>query len=248
MANSKRGSPIFSDRPRYFTRIRERNDYSATSNHNINKRISVYLWSIILLLISPLEAVANTTVASPSSNSSGVVNNNATMITPGLWPTNRFSQGIQCVGPSRTFSPFVTDSHSWQSPRETVTRQNIYDEDTGEVSYVQETPRFEKENFSLNFGASLQFNIPLGPNTALCHEAVRTNIEAQKLLITQTRLSIELNRLKLCTELARTGATFVGPYAVTCEGIQLDVPPGQVLPHTHTISSTEATPASLGTD
>ena len=90
--------------------------------------------------------MANTTVASPSSNAQGVVNNNATMITPSSMPSFRMSQGIVCSSPSLTITPYVTDAHSFSLPRENVTRQNIYDENTGEILYVQETPRFEKEN------------------------------------------------------------------------------------------------------
>ena len=64
-------------------------------------------------------------------------------------PSFRMSQGIVCASPSLTITPYVTDSHTFSLPRETVTRQNIYDENTGEIKYVQETPRFEKENFNL---------------------------------------------------------------------------------------------------
>ena len=89
------------------------------------------------------------------------------------------SQGIVCASPSLTITPYVTDAWSFNRPIEQVTRQNIYDEDTGEIKYVQETPRFEKDNYNLNYGISAQFNIPLGKSPALCHEATTVNIEAQ---------------------------------------------------------------------
>ena len=76
------------------------------------------------------------------------------MITPSAMPSFKMSQGIVCASPSLTITPYVTDAHSFSLPRETVTRQNIYDENTGEIKYVQETPRFEKENFNLNYGIS----------------------------------------------------------------------------------------------
>ena len=54
-------------------------------------------------------------------------------------PSFKMSQGIVCASPSLTITPYVTDSWSFGRPIEYVTRQNIYDEDTGEVKYVQET-------------------------------------------------------------------------------------------------------------
>ena len=76
-------------------------------------------------------------------------------------PQNRYSQGIVCTSPSLTITPYLTDAWSFNRPIETITRQNIYDEDTGEIKYIQETPRFEKDNYNLNYGISAQFNIPL---------------------------------------------------------------------------------------
>ena len=185
----------------------------------------------------PTKVLANTTVASPSSNAQGVVNNNATMITPSAMPSYKMSQGIVCASPSLTITPYVTDAHSFSLPRETVTRQNIYDENTGEIKYVQETPRFEKENFNLNYGISAQINIPLGKSPALCHEATLVNIEAQKLLIKKTKMEISLFRLEQCAKQAKLGVTFKPntPSAVTCEDIVVTIPPNQVIPHKHKI-------------
>ena len=112
------------------------------NNHKLQKHLC--LWAIILFL-SPARVLANTTVASPSSNAQGVVNNNATMITPSSLPQNRYSQGIVCTSPSLTITPYLTDAWSFNRPIETVTKQPIYDEDTGAIKYIQETPRFEKE-------------------------------------------------------------------------------------------------------
>ena len=179
--------------------------------------------------------MANTTVASPSSNAQGVVNNNATMITPSSMPSFRMSQGIVCASPSLTITPYVTDSWSFGRPIEYVTRQNIYDEDTGEVKYVQETPRFEKDNYNLNYGISAQLNIPLGKSPKLCHEATAVNIEAQKLLIKKTKMEISLYRLEMCAKQAKLGATYKPgtPEAVTCQNIVYNIPPNQVIPHNH---------------
>ena len=150
-------------------------------NNNYNHRNNFCLWAIILFL-SPVKVSANTTVASPNSSAQGVVNNNATMITPSSLPQNRYSQGIVCTSPSLTITPYLTDAWSFNRPTEYVTRQNIYDEDTGEVKYVQETPRFEKDNYNLKLWNIMQFNIPLGNGGELCKKAAKVNIEAQELL------------------------------------------------------------------
>ena len=159
------------------------------------------------------------------------------MILPSATPQFRMSQGIVGSSPSLTITPYLTDAWSFNRPIETVTRQAIYDEDTGEIKYYQETPRFEKDNYNLNYGISMQFSIPLGKAPALCHEATEVNIEAQRLLIKKTKMEISLYRLKLCSEMARLGTTFKPntPSAVTCEDIVVNIPPNQVLPHTHEI-------------
>ena len=160
------------------------------------------------------------------------------MITPSSLPQNRYSQGIVCTSPSLTITPYLTDAWSFNRPIETETVQPIYDEDTGEIKYYSEIPRFEKDNFNLNYGISAQFNIPLGKSPALCHEATQVNIEAQRLLIKKTKMEISLYRLEMCSKMAKTGVTFKPntPSAVTCEDIVVNIPPNQVIPHTHEIA------------
>ena len=210
-------------------------DHNKQNNYNYhNHRNHLCLWTIIFLL-SPVKVLANTTVPSPSSNAQGVVNNNATMITPSSLPQNRYSQGIVCTSPSLTITPYLTDAWSFNRPIETITRQNIYDEDTGEIKYIQETPRFEKDNYNLNYGISMQFNIPLGKGGELCQKAAKVNIEAQELIIAKTKMEMELYRLKICGEQARLGVVFIDKYQVNCDGIKLIAQPNQVLPHTHKI-------------
>ena len=143
MENQKRWRKLFTNRITTGKWNRHNNSYKSNNNNNYNHRNNLCLWTIILFL-SPVRVLANTTVASPSSNAQGVVNNNATMITPSSLPQNRYSQGIVCTSPSLTITPYLTDAWSFNRPIEKITRQNIYDEDTGAIKYVQETPRFEK--------------------------------------------------------------------------------------------------------
>ena len=247
MANSKRGSPILSNRTCNSTRVRERDHgYQAGRNYS-GQRVSVNFWSVIILLIGgQTPVIANTTVASPSSNSSGVVNNNATQIVPNSGSVMRYSQGIQCTTPNISLSPYVVNSHSFARPRETVTRTPIYDEDTGSVKYWSELPRFEKDNYALNWGASLQFTIPIGKGVDLCHQAVKTNIKNQELLYKKTSLEVSLHRLKICAEQIKLGVRFRpgSASAVTCEDIEVIIPPNQVLPHTHKITPVSSSSGS----
>jgi hypothetical protein len=234
LVNIKRWSSLFSTRNTNYSRAGHNNQHNSSNKYKHNNRNYNYLWAVAIILC-PARVLANTTVASPQSQSTGVVNNNATMITPSSMPSYRMSQGIVCASPSLTITPYVTDSWSFDRPMEYVTRQNIYDEETGEVKYVQETPRFEKDNYNLNYGISAQINIPLGKSPALCHKATEVNIEAQKLLIKKTKMEISLYRLEMCAKQAKLGVSFKPntPSAVTCEDIVYNIPPNQVIPHNH---------------
>ena len=213
------------------------NDNKSDYHYNYYNGNSKYLWSVILVIFCPARVLANTTVASPNSSAQGVVNNNATMITPSSLPQNRYSQGIVCTSPSLTITPYLTDAWSFNRPIETVTKQPIYDEDTGEIKYIQETPRFEKDNYNLNYGISAQFNIPLGNGGELCKRAAKVNIEAQELLIKKTKLEMALYRLEVCGKQAQLGVVLTGEHAVTCRDVKLIPLPNQVLPHTHKIET-----------
>ena len=225
-------------RKRHGTRFGHNNNNKQNYNNLNYYRIYKYLWAIAILL-SPVKTLANTTVASPQSQSTGVVNNNATMITPSSHPQFRMSQGIVCSSPTLTITPYMTDAWSFNRPREYVTRTPIYDENTGEILYYSEIPRFEKDNYNLNYGISAQISIPLGKAPSLCLEATEVNIENQRLLTQKLKMEMELYRLKICGEQVRSGVQFVGKYAITCEGIQVSIPPNQVVPHTHKIELKE---------
>jgi hypothetical protein len=234
MANKKCWAELFSGGVTARGWFSKRNHNKSNNNNNYNHRNNLCLWAIILLF-SPAKVFANTTVASPNSTAQGVVNNNATMITPSSLPQNRYSQGIVCTSPSLTITPYLTDAWSFNRPTEQYTYQDIYDENTGAVKYTTKTPRFEKDNYNLNYGISMQFNIPLGKGGELCQKAARVNIEAQELLIEKTKLEMALYRLEVCGKQAKLGVVLTGEHAVTCKDVKLIPLPNQVLPHTHKI-------------
>ena len=73
---------------------------------------------------------------------------------------NQYGNGVVCQGPMLTFSPFVTDSHTFQNPREYWYETPVYN-DEGDVIYNQLNRSGQKDNYSLNVGASLTFSMPL---------------------------------------------------------------------------------------
>jgi len=235
MENSKRVSAIQFGRVSNFPRFRHNNYNKSHHKYNNYHHRRNYVWAVILLSLWPTKLLANTTISSPSSQAQGVINNNATQILPNSSPQFRMSQGIVCSSPSLTITPYVVDSWSFNRPIEHFTYQEVYDEDTGAVKYTTKTPRFEKDNYNLNYGISAQFSIPLGKAPALCHQATEVNIKNQKLLYEKGKLELALFRLKVCGEQAKLGVQFTGKYASICEGIAVTVPPGQVIPHSHSL-------------
>ncbi len=207
---------------------------SGSKDHHHRKRHRKYvgLLAVITALASP--AYANTTVANPSSTSTGSVVNNAYQMMTGPHPVYRMSQGIQCPGPTLTVSPFVTGSRNFDLPFESVTRTPVYStadaddngepDDAGKVLYYSELPRFEKDRRSLNYGITATFSVPLD----------------------RKRLEHELFRAKQCGELAKAGVQFTGQMSVVCSDLIITVPPVKMAPHTHAISVPSAAPASAG--
>jgi len=224
-------------------------------HHRDRKREYVGVLAVIAALGSP--AYANTTVANPSSTSTGSVVNNAYQMMTGPHPIYRMSQGIQCPGPTLTVSPFVTGSRNFDLPFESTTRTPVYStadaDDNGEpdapgkVLYYSELPRFEKDRRSLNYGITATFSVPLDRGLAdQCKRAVNTNIKLQEQLLATKRLEHELFRAAKCGELAKAGVQFTGQMSVVCSDLIVTVPPVKMVPHTHAISAPSAAPASSG--
>ena len=76
MENSEFFSAIFFSRIYNFSRSRHNNHNKPHYKHNNNYYRRNYVWAVILLLLCPSKVLANTTVASPSSNAQGTVNTN----------------------------------------------------------------------------------------------------------------------------------------------------------------------------
>jgi hypothetical protein len=148
---------------------------------------------------------------------------------------NSMGGNIVCQGPMLTFSPFITDSHTWQKPKEYWFDSPVYNDD-GSISHYQANRTGQKDNHSVNLGASLTFSIPL--DTSLqrrCKQAADTQIARQQQALLDSQLSWHIARLKECGNLKLKGIEFSddSPFKSLCEDVVVKAKMGQVLPHRH---------------
>ena len=249
---------------------RKRHDYESSSTLSIRRNLS---WTIALkcdkhsennkcrvryrnyfgiLAVAFLyggSAVAQTSsTAAPVANSSGSVTNMGIQNLPGNSVTNHYGGNIICQGPMLTFSPFLTDSHTYSLPREYWYDAPSYNDD-GSLSHHVATRTGQKDNHALNMGFSVNFSIPLDNSLQKrCKSAVDKQLSLQQELVNFKRLDFEITRLKNCGELKLAGIEFspTSSYHKICEDILVKPKMGQVLPHRHTLKPLEVvTPSSL---
>ena len=152
---------------------------------------------------------------------------------------NQYGGGVVCQGPMLTFSPFVTDSHSYSEPKEYWYQNPVYNDD-GTILYYQDVRTGQKDNHALNIGASLTFSMPLDRRfQRTCLKNAKLQGEHQQQLIENKKLDWHIARLKQCGILKKDGIEFApdSPYFHLCEDIIVKPKMGQVLPHRHVISS-----------
>ena len=161
---------------------------------------------------------------------------------------NQYGGGVVCQGPMVTFSPFITDSHSFQKPREYWYDSPVYS-DEGEILFHQSTRTGQKDNFSLNLGASITFSVPLDKRfQERCLKNAKLQGDHQQQLIDNKKLDFIIATLRECGNLKLQGIEYApsSPYYKICEHVIVKAKMGQVLPHRHLISSpsTEVNPVS----
>lgn len=254
-------------------------DHNTKSNrdpkcdrHNVNFQqlssfLLVFLNAVSLLptAVRASDVGGVSATANPVANSSGSVTNQAIQVLQGPYVTNTYGDGISCQGPTLNITPFITDSHSFQKPREYYYDDPVYDvsdsnddgivDNPGSILYYVPTRTGQKDQFNLSLGISATISIPLdGGLQARCKRAVDTRLAMRNQLIANKRLDFEIARLKNCGELLKSGVAFhpKSKSAVICSDVILVNPPGVVGPHTHSISSSaplkEGDSFSLGTD
>ena len=237
------------------TWAKQPNDYSK--NHRNSKRHRHYLNLLAIGVTSvffPSQALANvggvSATAAPVANSSGSVTNQAIQVLQGPYITNTYGGGIQCQGPTRNFTPYVTGSGSFTRPYEAYYDSPVYDmrdidedgapDNPGDILYQVPTRTGQKDNYNLGIGFSMTWSTPLDKELQeQCKQAARTQIELNQQLVANKRLDFEIARLKNCGDLMLKGIRFhpKSPYYSVCADVVVNNPPGHTHPHVHAIPS-----------
>jgi hypothetical protein len=237
------------------------NNYSKRNRGYKHNRYHKYLLAVTLLFANPsyAETVGGVSAtANPVANSSGSVTNQAIQVLQGPYITNTYGGGIQCQGPTRNFTPYVTGSVSAAKPFEGYYDDPVYDvtdnfgaydadgnpmgdgilDNPGDVSFYKRTRTGQKDNYSLGVGFSMTWSTPTDKKLQdLCKEAATSNIAMMKQLTANKRLDFEIARLKNCGELKLKGIQFhpKSPYYSVCADVLVNNPPGHKHPHYHNI-------------
>ena len=158
---------------------------------------AVAAFSLSFLYCLPAASQVSAT-ASPVSNSSGSVVNQAVQIVPGQYMKYAVGSGIQCDGATLNISPFVSSTHSFGNPNNEYYQEPVYDnsdnfglidpetgldgpdgvpDNIGRILYYKQQRTGYRQNFSNNFGITATFSIPLdwGPIN-LCKDAQRKQV------------------------------------------------------------------------
>ena len=214
--------------------------------------------ALLLSLIYTAPAAAQVSAtASPVSNSSGSVVNQAVQITPGQYMKYSVGSGIQCDGATLNISPFVSSTHSFGKPDNEYYQEPVFDnsdnrglidpetgldgpdgvpDNPGRILYTKPQRTGYRQNYSNNFGITATFSIPLdwGPIN-LCKDAQRKQVALYEQALADKRLNYEMGRLKACAEAKREGYGFAktSPFYAICADVVLK--PKPVQDHTHQI-------------
>ena len=186
--------------------------------------------------------------ASPVANSSGSVTNQAIQVLQGPYITNTYGNGIQCQGPTRNFTPYVTGTASASKPYEPYYWDPVYDisdlnedgliDNPGDILFHKKTRTGQKDNYSLGIGFSMTWSTPTDKELQeQCKQAAQASIDMMQQLTANKRLDFEIARLKNCGDLMLKGIQFhpKSPYYKICADVVVNNPPGHNHPHYHNI-------------
>ena len=177
-------------------------NYSKNNRGYKRNRHYKYLLAVIISAILPSQSLAETVggvsaTASPVANSSGSVTNQAIQVLQGPYITNTYGGGIQCQGPTRNFTPYVTGTASASKPYEPYYMDPVYDvtdnfgavdengndigdgilDNPGDIIFHKKTRTGQKDNYSLGLGFSMTWSTPTDKKLqALCKEAAQASI------------------------------------------------------------------------
>ena len=253
--NNTRGSvPVYGNVFR--TRTPKSHDYSKNNRGYKRNRHYKYLLAVIATLTcSPVSAETVggvSATASPVANSSGSVTNQAIQVLQGPYITNTYGGGIQCQGPTRNFTPYVTGSASASKPYEPYYMDPVYDvsdldedgriDNPGDILFHKKTRTGQKDNYSLGVGFSMTWSTPTDKKLQeLCKTAAAAQIELNQQLTANKRLDFEIARLKNCGQLIKEGISFHPKskyYAICADVVVQNVT--TVRQHRHSIPSSSS--------
>ena len=262
--NARSSVPVH--RNSVFSRFTESYNHTKSDRGHQRNRYHKYLLAVTLLFANPsyAETVGGVSAtASPVANSSGSVTNQAIQVLQGPYITNTYGGGIQCQGPTRNFTPYVTGTASASKPYEPYYMDPVYDvsdnygafddngnpigdgliDNPGDIQFHKKTRTGQKDNYSLGIGFSMTWSTPIDKSLQdLCKQAARTQIELNSQLVANKRLDFEIARLKNCGDLMLRGIRFhpKSPYYKVCADVVVNNPPGHKHPHVHRIPSTSS--------
>jgi len=250
--NTRRSVPVYRDVFRsWFTKS---HDHPKGNRSDKRNRHYKHLLAIsgICLSLHPTNAFAEgiggvSATASPIANSSGSVTNQAIQVLQGPYITNTYGGGIQCQGPTRNFTPFLTGNASWTKPYEGYYNSPVYDmrdldddgapDNPGDILYHVPTRTGQKDNYSLSAGFSMTWSTPLDKELQQqCKDAAAANIAYMIQNTANKRLDFEIARLKNCGELMKSGIMFhpKSPYYSVCADVVVQNV-NNIAPHAHSI-------------
>ena len=209
-----------------------------------------------LIYTAPAAAQVSAT-ASPVSNSSGSVVNQAVQITPGQYQKFSFGSGIQCDGATLNISPFVSGVHSWGRPNNEYYEEPVYDnsdnygltdpetgldgpdgipDNPGKVLFMKPMRTGYRSNYSNNFGITATISVPLDRRAInMCLKAAEKQVALYEQSLADKRLNYEMGRLSACAKALREGYGFSNnsPFKAICADVVLKPIPFK--DHTHEI-------------
>ena len=272
-ANDTRGS-VSIHRNSVFSRSSESHDYPKSYRGYKRNRHYKYLPTIIALFVAApvnAETVGGVSAtASPIANSSGSVTNQAIQVLQGPYITNTYGGGIQCQGPTRNFTPYVTGTASAQKPYEPYYWDPVYDisdnngafddngkpigdgiiDNPGDILFHKKTRTGQKDSYSLGIGFSMTWSTPTDKKLQeLCKQAAASNIALMNQAHANKRLDFEIARLKNCGELMQKGIFFRPgtEMAKVCADVMV-VNKNYIAPHTHTIPAPSRSESPYSSD
>ena len=250
--NTRRSVPVYRDVFRSW--FAKSHDHPKGNRSDKRNRHYKHLLAIsgICLGLHPVNAFAEgiggvSATASPIANSSGSVTNQAIQVLQGPYITKTYGGGIQCQGPTRNFTPFLTGNASWTKPYEGYYNSPVYDmrdldddgapDNPGDILYHVPTRTGQKDNYSLSAGFSMTWSTPLDKELQQqCKDAAAANIAYMLQNTANKRLDFEIARLKNCGNLMKEGIMFhpKSPYYSVCADVVVQNV-NNIAPHAHSI-------------